>query len=466
MLRRTGCSLPIEIWHLGIEELDDQMKSLVRPLDVECVDATAVRKNFPARILGGWELKPYSIIHSRFQEVLFLDADNVPVVNPGFLFETPQFQQTGAIFWPDYGRLEKSQIIWDNCGLTRPEGPEFESGQIVVDKQRCWQALSLCMWFNEHSDFYYQHLHGDKETFHLAFHKMNKSFSFVSEPIHTLPGTMCQHDFAGNRIFQHRNTDKWNLFFRNKHVADFQFEDECRQYLRELQQQWDGRTTYFSPKPPRQFNGKKPKRAKAHSIEIIACMISCRQRDALRQQTLSNLTATDWGERPIHIQMDPQQLTSMQERQAHNTWLALTGALKSKADYLLFLEDDLDFNRYLWHNLQHWVPLQKHEVHLAGLYNPGLPPLAWDVKKNAILVDHQSIFGSQAFLISRSTREFFIRHWNEVEGMQDIKMSRLAGRLGKTIFYHTPSLIQHVGLQSVWGGGFHEASDFDPDWRA
>jgi hypothetical protein len=133
-----------------------------------------------------------------------------------------------------------------------------------VDKQRCWQALSLCMWFNEHSDFYYQHLHGDKETFHLAFQKMNKSFSFVSDPIHNLPGTMCQHDFEGNRIFQHRNMDKWNLFFRNKQVADFQFEDECRQYLRELQQQWDGRTTYVSFKPLRRLNGKQPKRSKVH----------------------------------------------------------------------------------------------------------------------------------------------------------------------------------------------------------
>ena len=106
---------------------------------------------------------------------------------------------------------------------------------------RCWRALRLCLWFNENSDFYYQYLHGDKETFHLAFRKLNQPFSLVDQPIHSLAGTMCQHDFEGHRLFQHRNTDKWNLFLRNQSVDDFWFEEECRGYLAQLQQIWDGR---------------------------------------------------------------------------------------------------------------------------------------------------------------------------------------------------------------------------------
>jgi hypothetical protein len=50
-------------------------------------------------------------------------------------------------------------------------------------------------------------------------------------------------------------------------------------------------------------------------------------------------------------------------------------------------------------------------------------------------------------------------------GMQDIRMSRLAGRKCP-LFYHTPSLVQHVGERSTWGGSFHWAQDFSPDWRA
>ena len=55
--------------------------------------------------------------------------------------------------------------------------PAFETGQIVVDKRRCWAELQLTMHFNEWSDFYYQHVHGDKETFHLAWRKLELPFA-------------------------------------------------------------------------------------------------------------------------------------------------------------------------------------------------------------------------------------------------------------------------------------------------
>ena len=242
MLRRLGCSLPIQLWHIGRKEMDEHMKTLVAPLDVECIDACKVRKKVPIRIMSGWELKAYAILQSPFGEVLLLDADNVPVIDPEFLFATPEFKATGAIFWPDYeGRdRKKAKPVWRSCGLRQPHEPEFESGQMVLDKERCWQALRLCLWFNENSDFYYQYLYGDKETFHVAFRKLKKSYRLVPKPIHSLNGTMCQHDFQGRRIFQHRNTLKWELLRSNRRVKDFWFEKECRSYLTELRRVWDG----------------------------------------------------------------------------------------------------------------------------------------------------------------------------------------------------------------------------------
>jgi ADP-heptose:LPS heptosyltransferase len=243
MLRRLGCRLPVQVWHLGRKEMDDRMRALLEPLGVECVDAGRVRRRFPARILGGWELKPYALVHSSFREVLLLDADNVPVVNPEFLFDTPQFRRTGALFWPDYdrGRDPDAGRVWRSCGLRQPDEPEFETGQVVLDKHRCWRALRLALWFNEHSDFYYQFLHGDKETFHLAFRKLRQPYALVPTPIKALAGTMCQHDFHGRRLFQHRNTDKWRWSGGNRLVAGFRFERECREDLRELRRRWDGR---------------------------------------------------------------------------------------------------------------------------------------------------------------------------------------------------------------------------------
>jgi hypothetical protein len=219
--------------------MTDEMRKLLEPLNVTCVDAYKIRAEFPVRILNGWELKAYAILHCPFEQVLLLDADNVPVTNPEFLFTTPEFRTTGAIFWPDFNftKSERNTIIWRSCGVDVPDEREFESGQILIDKSRCWEALSLTMWLNENSDFYYHYIHGDKETFHLAFRKVNKPYSLVPTPIHGLDATMCQHDFEGRRIFQHRNLDKWNLA-GNKRIPGFWFEDDCLEYLEQLRNVW------------------------------------------------------------------------------------------------------------------------------------------------------------------------------------------------------------------------------------
>jgi hypothetical protein len=237
MLRRLGCTLPIELWHLGPQEVNDWMRELLGPLGVRCIDANLVRNQNPVRILNGWELKPFAIIHSRFREVLFLDADNVPVQDPTFLFQTQEYLEHGAIFWPDFSRLSQRRQIWRLTGVSYRDEPEFESGQIVVDKSRCEDALALTMWFNEHSDYWYRHIHGDKETFHLAWRKLNKPYAMPHRGIEAIPSTMCQHDFRGQRLFQHRNMAKWKLR-GNVAVPRFEFEQECLQYLEELVPHW------------------------------------------------------------------------------------------------------------------------------------------------------------------------------------------------------------------------------------
>ena len=218
------------------------MTKLIQPLGVECKDALRLRKVVPARCLIGWALKSYAMLHSSFREVLFLDADNVPVSNPEYLFETPQFRQTGAIFWPDRkeGTTKDPRIIWWTCGLRPPREPEFESGQIVLDKERTWRALRLAGWFNENCDFYYQYFHGDKETFHLAFRKLKQPYSLIPKSPWPLTGTLCQHDFRGRRVFQHRGGDKWRFDASNPRVKGFKFEQECHRYLRDLRRRWDG----------------------------------------------------------------------------------------------------------------------------------------------------------------------------------------------------------------------------------
>jgi hypothetical protein len=240
MLRFLGCGLPVELWHLGEEECDGAMSLLLGEYGVCTVDGLERARRARIRLAGGWELKAFAALESRFGELLLLDADNVPVINPEILFEFEAYKERGALFWPDYGRLENSDLVWRALGLTSPATPEFESGQFLVDKVRCWEALRLAMWFNEHSDFFYQYLHGDKETFHLAFAKLGCPFMLVPAPIQSLEGTMCQHDPEGNRVFQHRNRLKWKLE-ENRRVKGFLFEEECLGFLDELNQLFSAR---------------------------------------------------------------------------------------------------------------------------------------------------------------------------------------------------------------------------------
>jgi ADP-heptose:LPS heptosyltransferase len=235
MLRKLGCHLPIEIWHLGKKEVNNKISRLLEKRGVKFVDALQLQKTRPARVLDGWPLKAYAILNCHFKNVLLLDADNVPVRNPTYLFNCPEFKKTGAVFWPDYGRLDSTYSIWKTCGIRYQDEPAFESGQILVDKAKCWKALSLTLWYNEHADFYYQHILGDKDTFHMAFRKLDQPYSMPTTPIKSLPGVMCQHDFNGRRVFQHRNLRKWSLKGNNPNTSGFLFEKECLQFLCYLQ---------------------------------------------------------------------------------------------------------------------------------------------------------------------------------------------------------------------------------------
>lgn len=255
MLRYLGCRLPIEVWHLCEREMPDAMRQLMADYGVTCVDGEAVRRVHPARRLGGWELKCFALLHCAFAEVMLLDADNCAVRNPEFLFETREYREHGAIFWPDFTRFAEGQAVWVASGVEYRDEPEFESGQIVIDKARCWRALNVAMHLNEHSEWWYRVVHGDKDTFHLAWRKIDQSYAMPRKPVGALDGAMLQYDFSGKLLFQHRNFAKWRLE-GNRHIPGFQLEEECLGFIEELRARW----TPGLPLDIRKWDGDKSDR--------------------------------------------------------------------------------------------------------------------------------------------------------------------------------------------------------------
>lgn len=241
MMRRLGMRLPIEMWALNSDEVDSKIRGLVAPLGVRCVNAAVFRSRHPVRILNGLELKPYSILHSHFREVLFLDADNVPIADPTVLFRSRSYKKHGAIFWPCYAPVPRGHPIWKICRVSYRKESDFETGQMVIDKARCWKALNLTMHLNEHSDFYYAYTAGDRETFHMAWRMLDQPYVMIPTPIETLDGAACQHDLHGRRMFQHRHIEKWKLDGPNQVIPGFVFEDVCFEYLDDLAKRWKGR---------------------------------------------------------------------------------------------------------------------------------------------------------------------------------------------------------------------------------
>jgi alpha 1,2-mannosyltransferase len=124
-----------------------------------CVDGYEAAKQHQVRRLEAWELKPFAVCHSGLEEALYLDADYVALLSPEFLFESEMYARHGAIFWPDRfrgpgtGQEWLKREAWQLCGVPYRLEPEIEAGQLVFDKQRCWQALALTLHLNEHSDF-------------------------------------------------------------------------------------------------------------------------------------------------------------------------------------------------------------------------------------------------------------------------------------------------------------------------
>jgi hypothetical protein len=269
---------------------------------------------------------------------------------------------------------------------------------------------------------------------------------------------MCQHDFLGRRIFQHRNTDKWDLLLRNRIVKDFWFEDECRQHIKRLRALWDGRVRHALNGEWRMLR-KTPSKRKP-TIQLV--MISLVERPRFRDRTLENLARTKW-EAPIDVHIENGKTDNARERYLRGAHVALKRSLRLKTDYVLMLKDALDFNQHLWHNLLSWQPLRARTVRIASLYNPNVSELACDVHTNTRVVIASAAAGSEALLFSREGVECLLRRWHWMESLQNFELHHAAKCIKSPVFYHAPSLVQPLPNK---GQKLLPAIDFDPVWKA
>ena len=203
MLRDMGSRLPVEIW---AKDEKEELSGWCAELETEGIACRRLVDHMDMSALKHpYQWKVFTLLFSSFREILFLDADDMPVRNPDDVFESEAYQSTGAVLWPDYWKHSGSPWAPYIVGLSDKasdmlmDDRSVESGQIIWDKARHWKSLLLAAFYNYYGpDYYYTVFNngwagwGDKDTFPVALKTAREPYHHIPNDILTLfvPGTL------------------------------------------------------------------------------------------------------------------------------------------------------------------------------------------------------------------------------------------------------------------------------------
>jgi hypothetical protein len=269
-LKRLGCQLPIEVFHRE-GELDQSHIGLLGSVSdlISIKKIVGSPKDFISRYghRHGWACKIYALYESPYSENLWIDADNYPITDPSFLFDDIEYVKKGSLFWRDQmspdsaNQYADDSVMWPIFDVPPNDGEPFETGQLLINKPRCWYEFSLVKHYADNCEVYY-HFGGDKETFKLAWQrlsvirgiqiqKVNYNSSLDIIPYGFMPygafskgkpniynkwggGTiMVQRDRQGRELFNHRNMDRMSIG-ENTYNDDLANEAYYHQHIKDL----------------------------------------------------------------------------------------------------------------------------------------------------------------------------------------------------------------------------------------
>lgn len=329
ILRDTlGCMLPIEIWHMGSGEMPEHVANLFTELGCDVCDAfKTIEQGDRYRPCDGWQLKSHALAFSRFGQVLLLDADQVPVVDPACVFDWPEMHETGAVFWPDLLDLAETNPVWEVVGLQPRNTQSVESGQVCIDRKRHWLAVCACDEINRRAETFYTMIYGDKDTFLLAFLMTDSPFVMIPHIPYQAENCLIQCDFKGTPIFQHRTNAKFTLNGPQTYSDGFQHATDCECYLTELVKVWNGRI--YTP-PSRSPNARRAEEVliEASSFQLLLAngsthcisLLPGHQIGLGRSYELANWHVADGEGRLELVLMDPRKPAMVLSSSGNGTW--------------------------------------------------------------------------------------------------------------------------------------------------
>ncbi|CAK4467992.1 unnamed protein product [Aphanomyces euteiches] len=215
-LRALGYKDLIQMYHCD-GELSNVSQRLLRDYDsnIEIIDGCRemvalgkLRKDQMAGYRSFW-LKPLALVHTRLDEVIIMDADDLVFQNPSRLFDVPGYQETGTIFFYDREILKKeflnnayenqpnlhalvetfdyahyglkknlSQHLLSSLAWAGDAAHEQDSSIVVVKKSVAPMAIDVLWHLLEQDRKRIGFSYGDKELFWLAYELAQKPYYF------------------------------------------------------------------------------------------------------------------------------------------------------------------------------------------------------------------------------------------------------------------------------------------------
>lgn len=161
----------------------------------------------------------------------------------------------------------------------------------------------------------------------------------------------------------------------------------------------------------------------------------------------------------------------------------------SKAEFFVRFEDDIEVNKNIMHNISTWSALDEPDFGMGLLYvnKSIIDPRGWHMlarsPKGELKRRYRWTEGAQAQIFKSSLMPAILENFNkEIETMghqccldpdyciPDFSVSTGVYELGKSVYIHSPSLVQHNGIVSAFSNGQTAkdpilARNYDPDWK-
>jgi len=191
LLQKYNKDINIEWYYVG-NELNNKYIELLKEKNVDVINCLNILPKWwydtiIETDIKGFMIKPFALMQSKFEDILLLDSDNIPIKDINFLFEYSDYIEYGHLFWSDYNYKENIKMyecmllpygvnIFSKLKIKSPFENNInltESGQILINKKKMWKGICLSYYLNYNKDIYYKMVYGDKDLYYIAFQLLN-----------------------------------------------------------------------------------------------------------------------------------------------------------------------------------------------------------------------------------------------------------------------------------------------------